>query len=192
MVAPVQDDAEVEISIEDEEAEEEPAKFQRCPGDPTEKELEQHRTTHLPYRSWCRFCVMGRGCGRHHKHTGRKSSIPRIGLDYFYIIDGAIHSRNDVELNDEELEEKRRDGHVLKCVIMRDWDNKTIWAHIIPRKGADEEAYAARILAEDLRWMGHGKIMLRYDNERALKSLGETDDQHPTRGGANSSDYRTR
>ena len=41
------------------------------------------------------------------------------------------------------------------------------------KKGADEEAYAARLLADDLRWMGHAKIILRYDNEKSLKSLAK-------------------
>ena len=29
----------------------------------TAEEVEAHRTTHLPYRSWCADCVMGRGGG---------------------------------------------------------------------------------------------------------------------------------
>ena len=33
----------------------------RDPGQPTAKEHQEHMTTHRPYRSWCKFCVMGRG-----------------------------------------------------------------------------------------------------------------------------------
>ena len=36
----------------------------RDPGQPTAKEHQEHMTTHRPYRSWCKFCVMGRGCER--------------------------------------------------------------------------------------------------------------------------------
>jgi len=28
---------------------------------PTRAEIEEHRLTHLPFRSWCTFCVKGRG-----------------------------------------------------------------------------------------------------------------------------------
>ena len=33
----------------------------RDPGQPTVKEHQEHVTTHRPYRSWCKFCVVGRG-----------------------------------------------------------------------------------------------------------------------------------
>lgn len=32
----------------------------REPGEES-RERNKHEQTHLPYRSWCRFCVMGRG-----------------------------------------------------------------------------------------------------------------------------------
>ena len=28
---------------------------------PSQAEIDEHNVSHLPYRSWCRFCVMGRG-----------------------------------------------------------------------------------------------------------------------------------
>ena len=31
------------------------------PKDPTKEEREEHEKTHLPFRSWCRHCVRGRG-----------------------------------------------------------------------------------------------------------------------------------
>ena len=33
----------------------------RDTGQPTVKEHQEHKTTHRPCRSWCKFCVMGRG-----------------------------------------------------------------------------------------------------------------------------------
>ncbi len=27
---------------------------------PTEKEIEEHNTTHRPFRSWCKHCIWGR------------------------------------------------------------------------------------------------------------------------------------
>ena len=31
------------------------------PKEPTKVEREEHEKTHLPFRSWCRHCVRGRG-----------------------------------------------------------------------------------------------------------------------------------
>ncbi len=33
------------------------------PRKPDASEVEDHRKSHLPYRSWCPWCVMGRGLG---------------------------------------------------------------------------------------------------------------------------------
>ena len=43
---------------------------------PTAEEMETHRATHLPYRSWCEDCVMGRGSGERHRSgpAGKRSS----------------------------------------------------------------------------------------------------------------------
>ena len=37
------------------------AKTLRYPGEPTKLERIRHALTHLPYRAWCKLCVMGRG-----------------------------------------------------------------------------------------------------------------------------------
>ena len=41
----------------------------RDPGQPTVKEHQEHMTTHRPYRSWCKFCVMGRGVNAPHRRS---------------------------------------------------------------------------------------------------------------------------
>ena len=41
----------------------------RDPGQPTAKEHQEHMTTHRPYRSWCNFCVMGRGVNAPHRRS---------------------------------------------------------------------------------------------------------------------------
>ena len=42
----------------------------RDPGQPTVKEHQEHVTTHRPCRSWCKFCVMGRGVFAWHRRSG--------------------------------------------------------------------------------------------------------------------------
>ena len=69
------------------------AKIYPMPGEPTPRERQIHDATHLPFRSWCRFCI--RGCGRNTAHeTERRkeerteeedAKIPRFSMDHFYI-----------------------------------------------------------------------------------------------------------
>jgi len=49
------------IDLEDENAPK--RRILRDPGEPTAAEWEEHRIDHYPFRSWCPFCVMGRGTG---------------------------------------------------------------------------------------------------------------------------------
>ncbi len=77
-----------EIAIKEESDETEPLKMSPDPGQPTEKQLEEHRARgHVPYRTWCKWCNMGRGRGHQHR-AGTASTIPLIGLDYFFITEG--------------------------------------------------------------------------------------------------------
>ena len=58
---------------EPEDAEEEvmPHKTLRTHHTPTQKEKDDHRCLHWPYRSWCRACVFGRGKHSHHMRKNR-------------------------------------------------------------------------------------------------------------------------
>ena len=38
----------------------EEVKVRRAPNQPSEKELEDHMVTHVPFRPWCPFCVAGK------------------------------------------------------------------------------------------------------------------------------------
>ena len=43
-------------------------------GQPTRTEREEHETAgHIPYRPWCKYCVMGRGRSRYHRHVEREA-----------------------------------------------------------------------------------------------------------------------
>ena len=52
------------------------------------KEREEHERTHVPYRSWCKYCVWGRGRNKSHvKDKGKEeeeNEVPRVSMDYFY------------------------------------------------------------------------------------------------------------
>ena len=57
---------------------------------PTREEFEEHMRTHIPFRTWCEFCVKGKSrSDAHRKDAGEKASlgedsIPRIGINYTF------------------------------------------------------------------------------------------------------------
>ena len=50
----------------------------RDPGQPTVKEHQDHMTTHRPYRSLCKFCVMGRGVNAPHRRSDAQDDLARV------------------------------------------------------------------------------------------------------------------
>ena len=49
---------------------------------PTQAEIDEHMTTHLPYRSWCRFCIRGCGKAADHKQQDKVEHIvPEFHMD---------------------------------------------------------------------------------------------------------------
>ena len=56
----------------------------RDPGQPTAKEHQEHMTTHRPYRSWCKFCVMERGVNAPHRRSDAQDDlegVPHVSMD---------------------------------------------------------------------------------------------------------------
>ena len=78
---------EVEVEIEGAE-DTEPARHLPSEPAPTAKQVEEHRCSHIPFRSWCKWCMMGRGLGIQHRGGSSEPFIPIVALDYFFITPG--------------------------------------------------------------------------------------------------------
>ena len=97
--------------------------------------VEEHRLTHLTCRCWCRECVAGRGLGTQRgRHAGRQHDIPRIGVDYWYITTGGIKHRDELDYakgaaGDEQINNDRAEGKIMKCIIVRCHESKAVFAH---------------------------------------------------------------
>ena len=46
-----------------------------------------------------------------------------------------------------------------------------IFAHVVPYKGAGEDAYVSGLVVSDIEWIGHKKLIIKSDNEPALRTL---------------------
>ena len=83
---PEGNEGETEIQPEEEVAD---LKVGADPAMPNAAGVAEHRVTHMPYRSWCKHCVAGRGVGEQRgRHVGRQHDIPRVGVDYWFITSG--------------------------------------------------------------------------------------------------------
>ena len=55
------------------------------PVKPCQSDIDDHNITHLPYRSWCAQCVMGRGKEMPHCRSAGDGVLPEIHCDFFFI-----------------------------------------------------------------------------------------------------------
>ena len=51
---------------------------------PTKLEVEEHNLTHLPFRSWCRHCVRGRGRELPHLRTVEDPAVHEFHFDWAF------------------------------------------------------------------------------------------------------------
>ena len=54
--------------------------------------------THIPFRDWCPYCIMGHGRGnQHRRNRGHETSMPVVGLDYFFVTKCGLKKRDELE-----------------------------------------------------------------------------------------------
>ena len=139
----------------------------------------KHNITHIPYRRWCDCCVEGIGIGEQRgRHGKRPHEIPRVGFDYFYITSGSVKKRDELEFSldaegEAKLKEARTKGEVVKGLVVRCYESKAIFAHVVPCKGLDEDKYCVDLVTSDVAWLGHTKLLVKSDNENPLVGLVE-------------------
>jgi hypothetical protein len=113
---------------------------------------------------------MGQGRGDQHR-SGPESTIPKIGVDYFFITSGGLKKRKELEMSDEALDKARSEGEVLKCLVVRCYSTRNIWGHVVPVNGADEDDFVVNCAVADILWLGHTQLIIKGDNEPALQAL---------------------
>ncbi len=163
------------FEIPDAEVEEDVEQFKVAPSPLlfSPSEVEDHRITHYPYRSWCKFCAMCKALGEKRPgNAGRMIHV--VGVDYFYITTGGLKTRSEVELSEEEIRQQRLDGKMVKCLIVRCFETRAVFVRVVPCKGVDDDSLAVELIVEDVAWLGHTRLFLKADNEAALQALART------------------
>ena len=122
----------------------------RPPNAPTAEERAQHLVSHLPYRSWCRSCVAGRGRSDPHFARGhRQDSLPVIAIDYAFL---------------------GRTEEASPILVMKDSGHRWPGGEVLPSKGV-EHRYNAKPLVNFCLASGWPAFILRSDGEPSIVAL---------------------
>ena len=130
----------------------------RHPTAPTTEERLAHEASHLPYRSWCRSCVAGRGRDVSHPRAVDRSEdgVPVISFDYGYMGD----------------EKRLPDGTLWSpspILVAVDSQSRYIGAWIHRGKGPGNP-YNVKTLKEFITTLGYSKVTLKCDQENSIQS----------------------
>ena len=102
----------------------------RTPCSPTRAEREEHESTHLPFRSWCRHCVAGRSDNPHHQTVsdseGERRGLLEAHLDYAFL---------------------KRDAsdELLKILVVKFRPSRAVRVYAAPAKGVGDEMIVERV-----------------------------------------------
>ena len=150
------EDREIEVEPEDEaEGGARKVKKVQDPREPTKEERVEHELTHLPYRSWCRHCVRGRGKQMPHHEGAQDTNMSEVHMDFAF-------------LGREEDPFK-----TLTVLVAKERTSRMVMSAAVPRKTTG--TYVAKRVAGFLREVGclHGDMVVKSDQEPALRSVVE-------------------
>jgi hypothetical protein len=149
------DDRSADEELNDADEERPAMKRKRLPPTPSAAEIETHECAgHVPYRSWCRACVAGRGRSDAH-HDGGPADVPVVGLDYGYL---------------EKREDCPEGESPSPILVVKDSLTKAIFGEVLPCKGIGHP-YCARTLVRIVANLGHPQVVLKSDDEPAIVAL---------------------
>ena len=123
------------------------------PMKPKAEEIEEHEKTHLPYRSWCRHCVRGRGKEAPHLASKEGPGLPEYHMDYGF------------------FGEEGEPGKTVPVLVVRERSTRMTMAAAVPTKTT--RAYIARRVVAFMKEVGneYGDIVVKSDQEPAITSI---------------------
>ena len=126
---------------------------------PSTKEKEEHEKSHIPFRRWCEFCVMGESKNASHKSSDKeeKNQVPTISYDY------AVP---------KSKEGKEEDIKMWPILMGVNHESNWITANMVPRKGPDP--FAVHVVVKEIEASGYNKMIVKSDQEPAILDLLRT------------------
>jgi hypothetical protein len=91
------------------------------PREPTAEERNEHEMTHLPYRSWCRHCVRGRGKEAAHRRQGpSEGELHELHFDFAF------------------MGEEDEPGKCVTMLVVRERSSRMTLATAVPSKSTGQ------------------------------------------------------
>ena len=106
--------------------------------------------TDTPYQAWCNFCIRARG--RENRHESRSQVQPGTPVIQFYYC----------------LQKTEEDAPMITVLVAVDTVYKQMVAIPFFEKKGNRDPFASRSLAAFARHVGHPKVIIQGDSERAL------------------------
>ncbi len=148
------------------------------PCKPTQEEVDLHNVTHVPFRNWCPFCVMGKAkANPHFKRDDTAVDVANVvSIDYAFL--GTGDNQPELSLGDNEEEEAESSASEdeeagdkpLTVLVLRDRKRRYVTASVVPRKG--DHPYTVQRVGYDISHiLGYKRCVLKSDQEPAIKKL---------------------
>ena len=124
------------------------------PKEPSKEEREEHEKTHIPFRSWCRHCVRGRGKEEACRSTERGHEMAEVHMDFMF-------------MGDEGSEK------TLAMLVVKERSRGMVMATVAPRKSSGE--WLGKRVMAFMREAGCEvePVTMKSDNEPALLKVVE-------------------
>jgi hypothetical protein len=136
-------------------------KVARIPDKPSQKEIDEHETTHLPFQAWCQDCVSGRA--KENPHWQQKDKQEKENADTGETI---------VQVDFMFLKHKKDQNKKLTVLCAKVDGGPGIAAQLWSKSVADE--YAVKSLVGFLRDEGLSSgCVLQYDPEGGARTICE-------------------
>ena len=116
--------------------------------------------THIPFRKWCEFSIKGKSKSDHHRKNGENKEDPLgdkiaiVAIDYTF---------------PRQRKEDRSEHGGMPILVMKNSLGKWVSAFVVPQKGACE--YAVKAVAREIQKAGYNRIIIKSDQEPAIKEL---------------------
>ena len=120
---------------------------------PSRREMDEHSlAAHMPYRSWCTFCVMGKGKTTPCHKQYREDGLPELHVDYCFM--------------------STKGKPLATILVAKEKMSKMMLATVVPLKGASVEFPVKRCLAflKEIGLEG-SDIVLKSDQENSVKDV---------------------
>jgi hypothetical protein len=88
---------------------------------------------------------------------------PIIGIDCYFPTGPGVKLREELKMDDEQVDAARQRGELAKCLVVRCYVSKSVFGHVIPRKGPDENGVVVDKILKDLEWLGHTRVIVTAD-----------------------------